>query len=49
MKFLATLALIWVAILLIGAIFGVLGKVIWLGVLATAAVWLWNYIEKKDS
>ena len=50
MKVLAAwILLIWVLTLLGGAVFGVLGKVIWIAILATVIAVIWQYIEKNKT
>lgn len=49
MKLLATLLVIWLVCLLVGASFGILGKVIWIAVLATLIGALWKYIKRDES
>lgn len=46
MKILAWLILIWLGWLLIGSIFGVLGKLIWIAILLSAGVAVWKYIKR---
>lgn len=46
MKVLAAIALIWLLFALIGSIFGVLGKVIWIAILLSIIVALWGYLKR---
>lgn len=48
MKLLAILALIWVLCLVVGAAFGVLGKIIWLAVLLSIAGAIWHFIQGRN-
>lgn len=45
MKILAMIALVWLIILALGAVFGILGKLIWLGVLITVIVFIMDFIR----
>ncbi len=45
-KILAVIALVWLAVLILGSVFGILGKLIWVGILATVAGLLWSYIKR---
>lgn len=47
MKILAWLILIWLCWLIIGSVFGALGKLIWLAILGSIAVAVWNYIKSS--
>lgn len=48
MKILAAIALVWLVCLAIGAAFGILGKIIWLAVLATAIGAAWKILQKDE-
>lgn len=48
MKIIAALVLIWLAVLIAGAFFGVLGKLIWLAVLATAFAVVYSFWNKDE-
>lgn len=47
MKILATILLIWLLCLAIGAAFGVLGKIIWLAILLTVISAVYGYIKRN--
>ena len=46
MKLIAMIVLVWLVCLLAGAVFGVLGKVIWIAILASVIAAIWHYINK---
>lgn len=48
MKILVGLVLLWLAVLIAGAVFGVIGKVIWIAVLGTVFAALYSYFKNKD-
>ena len=50
MKLLAWILIIWLACLIAGSVFGILGKVIWIAILASiiAALWEWLKRSKKN-
>jgi hypothetical protein len=46
MKVLAVIILIWLLFLFVGSVFGILGKLIWIAVLATVIAAVWGYLKK---
>lgn len=46
MNVLAIIVLIWAAWLLIGSIFGMLGKLIWIAILLTVICAAWRYLTR---
>jgi hypothetical protein len=48
MKVLAAILLIWLLFLVIGSVFGVLGKLIWIAVLCTIIVAIWGYLKRSS-
>jgi len=48
MKVIAAIVLVWLVCLLIGAAFGVLGKLIWIAILGTAVAAIYGYIKRNE-
>ena len=46
MKLIALIVLIWLICLLVGTSFGILGKVIWIAILASLIAAVWGYLHR---
>ena len=49
MKLLAIILIIWLICLMVGAFFGILGKLIWIAILATAIGGIWKWLEHQKN